>query len=405
MDQYHLTDLQCYFILSIRAVKRDDGGELRKGEALQNKIVDLSTPSTLFGPELLRHPALHQSLSTLLLKRKVSMQIDFSQRSVMNIAQGLHVDSGATSVVIRFVCAYERTFALRYGDMPVLTSTSSGGRSRGRGRSPRRCAQASEGCSQNDGDDTDKDDVRASRVHDGHAPVDGGAGEHEFGISANSGEKSSHVAAKSARDVSVRLKGEGAKFGGTKDQWWTDFVSTYNLVCRDYALCPRLKLQFLHNLLTGAAKVFLLKKVLPVVSTYEDAVDHVHREHHPVVQQEQVKNDLCNPRVSYLVGKGMTVDLALVEVYKRVSNRSRMVPAAYHFVEHRVAFLRGAVIRYTWAAEPLSRIATHNLSFQKLYAELSPSLSLSRESATAVARDRTLSGSGSVADGTADIMF
>jgi len=82
-----------------------------------------------------------------------------------------------------------------------------------------------------------------------------------------------------------------------------------------------LKLQFLHNLLTGAAKVFLLDMVLTVASTYEDAVDHVHREYHPVVQQEQMKNDLRNLRVIYLVGKGMTVDVALVEVYKRVSSR------------------------------------------------------------------------------------
>jgi len=405
MDQDHLTDLQSDFILSIRAVERDDDGELRKGDALRNKIVDLYTPSMLFCKELLRHPALHQSLLTLLLKREVSIPIDSTQRSVINLAQGLYVDSGATSVAVRFVHDYERTFALNYGDMPVPTSTGSDGRSRGRGRSPRRSAQASEGGSQHGGGDTNKDDVRASRGHHGHAPGEGDAGAHEFGIDASDGDRNSHVAAKAARDVSVRFKDERAKFGGTKDQWWPDFVSTYNLVCRDYALSPRLKLQFLHNLLTGAAKVFLLDKVLPVASTYEDAVDHVHREYHPVVQQEQMKNDLSNLRVSYLVGKGMTVDLALVEVYKRVSSRSRMVPAAYQGEEHRVAFLRGAVIGYTWAAEPLSRIATHNLSFQQLYAELSSSLSLSRESANAVARDRILSGSGSVADDSADIMF
>jgi len=96
MDQDHLTDLQSDFILSIRAVERDDDGELRKGDALRNKIVDLYTPSMLFCKELLRHPALHQSLLTLLLKREVSIPIDSTQRSVINLAQGLYVDSGAT---------------------------------------------------------------------------------------------------------------------------------------------------------------------------------------------------------------------------------------------------------------------------------------------------------------------
>jgi len=157
--------------------------------------------------------------------------------------------------------------------------------------------------------------------------------------------------------------------------------------------------------LTGAAKVFVLEKVLPVASPYEDAVDHVHREYHPVVQQEQMKNDHRNLRVSYLVIKGMTMDLALVEVYKRVSSRSRLVPAEYQGEELRVAFLRGAGIGYTWAAETLSPIATHNLSFQQLYAKLSSSLSFIRESTNAVARDRILSGSGSVADDSTDIMF
>jgi len=42
-------------------------------------------------------------LLTLLLKREVSMPIDATQRSVISLAQGLYVDSGATSVVIRFL--------------------------------------------------------------------------------------------------------------------------------------------------------------------------------------------------------------------------------------------------------------------------------------------------------------
>jgi len=41
MVQDHLTDLRSDFILTIRAVERDDGWELRKGEELRSKIVDL----------------------------------------------------------------------------------------------------------------------------------------------------------------------------------------------------------------------------------------------------------------------------------------------------------------------------------------------------------------------------
>jgi len=97
--------------------------------------------------------------------------------------------------------------------------------------------------------------------------------------------------------------------------------------------------------------------------------------------------------------------MALVEVFNRVSRKSRTVPEAYQGKEHRFASLRGAFIGCTCAVKPQSSIATHNLSFQQPYAKLSWSLSLSRESANAVARDRIISGSGSVADGTAGIMF
>jgi len=196
MDQDHLRDLQSDFILSIRAVERDDNGELRKGEELRNKIVELYSPSMLFYQELLRHPALHQSLLTLLLKREVSMPIDSAQRSVIILAQGLYVDSGATLVVVRFVHDYERIFALNYGDMQVPTSTGNGGCSRGRGRSPRRSAQALEDGSQHGGGDTNKEGIRASRGHDGHAPGEGDAGAHEFGISPSDDDRNSHVVLK-----------------------------------------------------------------------------------------------------------------------------------------------------------------------------------------------------------------
>jgi len=143
------------------------------------------------------------------------MPIDSTQWSVINLARGLYVDSGATSVAVRFVHGCERTLALNYGNMPVPTSPGSGGHRRGRGCSPRRSAPASEGGSQHSGGDTNKDDIRASRGHDGHAPGDGGAGAHEFGIAASDGDRNSHVAAMAARDVSVRFKDERAKFGGT----------------------------------------------------------------------------------------------------------------------------------------------------------------------------------------------
>jgi len=106
MDQDQLTDLQSDLTLRIRAVERDEGGDFRTGGEQRNETVDLYTPSMLFFPELFWHPALHQSLLKLLLRLEVSMQIDSSQRSVINLVQGLYVDAGATSGAVRFVPDY-----------------------------------------------------------------------------------------------------------------------------------------------------------------------------------------------------------------------------------------------------------------------------------------------------------
>jgi len=55
-----------------------------------------------------------------------------------------------------------------------------------------------------------------------------------------------------------------------------------------------LKLKFLQNVLAGVAKVSLLETFFPFANTYEDAVNRVDREYHPVVQKEPMKNDLSN---------------------------------------------------------------------------------------------------------------
>lgn len=55
-------------------------------------------------------------------------------------------------------------------------------------------------------------------------------------------------------------------------------------------------------------------------------------------------------------------------------------------------FLRNATVGLSWATEPLSRIATHNLDFQQLYGELEAALHLKNEAKVAVMRDSVTTG-------------
>ena len=81
-----------------------------------------------------------------------------------------------------------------------------------------------------------------------------------------------------------------------------------------------------------------------------------------------------------------------------------LVPRSHQGDANSVDFLHHAVLGYEWATEPLSRVATHDLSFQQLYGELAASLQL--HTAAKRAKDRRLSMAvGPVKSELARVMF
>ena len=52
------------------------------------------------------------------------------------------------------------------------------------------------------------------------------------------------------------------------------------------------KLQYLHNIVCGDAKIFYLNVVMPNVNTYNHAIDLIGQEHNSVLRQNRVKNVL-----------------------------------------------------------------------------------------------------------------
>lgn len=81
------------------------------------------------------------------------------------------------------------------------------------------------------------------------------------------------------------------------------------------------------------------------------------------------------------------MSVALAKVYKLITKLSRQVPASYRGDAHKIEFLRNAAVGYPWSQEPLSRVATHGLSFQMLYGYLEPALQLYNEAKLAIAPD------------------
>lgn len=87
-------------------------------------------------------------------------------------------------------------------------------------------------------------------------------------------------------------------------------------------------------------------------------------EYNPPVKQMRVKNTLSNLRMNVLVATGQSEASALRDVYQTILKLLPRVPVGYRDDSHKVDFLRGAVVGYPWATQPLSHIATEGMSFQ-----------------------------------------
>ena len=190
-----------------------------------------------------------------------------------------------------------------------------------------------------------------------------------------------------AHRIAMRFKDESCKFSGDIGQCWNEYVSEYQQVARDYKLTETHKKQFLHNLLKGDAKRFYLNRVHMYTNRFSDAIRMVETEYNSVVRQNRVKNYLNNLRLNKFVADGADELSALEKVYRLIIKLSPQVPQSHKGDAHKIEFLRNATVGANWATEPLSRIATHGLSFQDVYGELEAALHLQREARLAKARD------------------
>lgn len=105
----------------------------------------------------------------------------------------------------------------------------------------------------------------------------------------------------------------------------------------------------------------------------------IDQEYNSPVRQTRMKNFYDSIRVSEFVNQGVEISLALAKVYKLILQLSRQVPVSHRGDAHRIDFFCRSVIGFGWSHEPLSRIATNNLSFQKVYGELEAALQLHKE--------------------------
>lgn len=328
-----LSPTQVGFVVSLRAISSD-----LSGDVLKQQISEMFPPAQLFSKEIADMPMVWIELRNFLDARGVGLQQHSSRRVILTLAHGLYTDAEDQSVAIEIANL-------------IIAS----------GRRVRQDLQVGDS---------------SSTANNSAAPT------------TSSGARETIAQEKMAHNVAMRLKDTDKKFSGDLGECWHEFVDDYQQISRDYNLSATQKFQYLHNILRRDALRFYLDRVQNYATNFPQAVEMIDREYNSPVRQTRVKNYLNGLRVSEFVTEGTEISSALAKVYKLILKLSRQVPASHRGDAHKMEFLRGAVIGYSWSHEPLSRVATHGLSFQQLYGELEAALQLEKEAEIMKQRDR-----------------
>ena len=186
----------------------------------------------------------------------------------------------------------------------------------------------------------------------------------------------------------MRFRDKEENFSSDIGKSCIEFVAEYLQVAHHYNLSNAQKKQYMHNLLRDDAKRFYPYRVDNRVNNFTPAVQMIDNEYNSIFLQNRVKMYLRGVRLSRFIDEGHNKILVHEKVYKLIKKLSQEVPLSYRGKSHKVEFLRNAIIRYPWATEPLSRIATHGLSFQQIYGELEAVIHLQRQENRSVIREK-----------------
>lgn len=147
-------------------------------------------------------------------------------------------------------------------------------------------------------------------------------------------------------------------------------------VGREYSLSTWQELQYMHNHFSGDAKRFCLERLDSHATLYQHSMDLIENEYNSQVRQARVKNYLITLRISTFTSELLKEAAALSKIYKVLTKLSPQGPDSHRGDAHKVEFLRNAFVGSGWSHEPLSRVSTHGLSFQRKDSELEAALQI-----------------------------
>ncbi len=113
----------------------------------------------------------------------------------------------------------------------------------------------------------------------------------------------------------------------------------------------------------GDAKRFYLETVFAHEQTFNHAVELIGHEYNSSMRPNRTENVLNTLRPHDELCENQDERKTLAMVYKPNTTLAPQAPTSHRRNAHKIEFLRNTVVRFGYATEPLSRIASHNLSF------------------------------------------
>lgn len=308
-DPALLSDEQMGFISSVRMLDAAVRESNLSGDQVKAAVAELLPPAVLFGRDVATLPYAHRELRKWLDGHGANLQQHSSHRVIMTLATSLYVDPE------------DRVAANQLATELVAAERRAGGSAAASQPSP----------------------------------------------PARRGDAPSAASDRTSHNIAMRFRDPTSKFSGSLGEAWMEYVVESQQVARDYDLSQEQRFQYMHNIMSGYAKRFFLDKVQSYATFFSQAVDMVSAENNSIVRQNRVKNYQVGYRMSTLLSDGVTEAAALEQTYKTITKLAPQVPRSHQGDAHKVEFLRNAVVGSPCDTEPLSRIATHGLTFQQLY--------------------------------------
>jgi hypothetical protein len=211
---------------------------------------------------------------------------------------------------------------------------------------------------------------------------------------------------KAAHHMAMRFKDDTKKFSGALGECWSEFISEYLYAAEDYKLNPFQKLQYFHHLLRDNAKRFYTRHIQGNVGSFSEASNLMEQEYNSISRRNRISNHLKSLRITQYVSSHCNTSDALEKLHVEISKLAPQGPMHYRSEEHRIEYLRSAVIGMSWAREPLSRVNAGGMSYQELFSQLESSIQQERDEKAALLQDSNYRRSGSqISDKVPGIFF